>query len=61
VPLRRDELTVSELENGFWIERLARLSDHGQVRAFDITPDGKAIVFDRLRDNSDIFLIDLPK
>jgi Tol biopolymer transport system component len=40
---------------------LTRLSDHGVVRAFDITPDGKAIVFDRLRDNSDIVLIDLQK
>jgi Tol biopolymer transport system component len=40
---------------------LARLSDHGVVSAFDITPDGKEIVFDRLRDNSDIVLIDLPK
>jgi Tol biopolymer transport system component len=40
---------------------LAHLSDHGAVSAFDITPDGKAIVFDRLRDNSDIVLIDLPK
>ena len=28
---------------------------------FDITPDGKAIVFDRSRENSDIVLIDLPK
>jgi Tol biopolymer transport system component len=42
-------------------QRLARLSDHGWVSAFDITPDGKEIVFDRLRDkNSDIVLIDLP-
>ena len=40
---------------------LTRLSDHGDVSAFDITPDGKEIVFDRLRDNSDIVLIDLPK
>ncbi len=40
--------------------RLARLSDHGSVSAFDITPDGKEIVFDRVRDNSDIVLIDLP-
>jgi Tol biopolymer transport system component len=39
---------------------LARLSDHGWVSAFDITPDGKDIVFDRVRDNSDIVLIDLP-
>ena len=41
--------------------RLARLSDHSRVRAFDIRPDGKEIVFDRLRDNSDIVLIDLSK
>ena len=40
---------------------LTRLGDHGSVKAFDITPDGKAIVFDRLRDNSNIVLIDLPK
>jgi hypothetical protein len=31
------------------------------MRTFDVTPDGKRIVFDRLRDNSDIVLIDLPK
>jgi hypothetical protein len=29
------------------------------MRAFDITPDGKQIVFDRTRENSDILLIDL--
>ena len=40
---------------------LARLSDRSKVRAFDIRSDGKAIVFDRVRDNSDIVLIDLPK
>jgi tricorn protease-like protein len=35
--------------------------DSRLTRTFDITPDGKQIVFDRLRDNSDIVLIDLPK
>ncbi len=35
--------------------------DNRGTRTFDITPDGKQIVFDRLRDNSDIVLIDLPK
>jgi Tol biopolymer transport system component len=40
---------------------LTHLSDQGVVSTFDITPDGKEIVFDRLRDNSDIVLIDLPK
>jgi hypothetical protein len=28
------------------------------MRTFDVTPDGKRIVFDRLRDNSDIVVID---
>jgi Tol biopolymer transport system component len=41
--------------------QLTRLSNQGIVGSFDITPDGKQIVFDRLRDNSDIVLIDLPK
>ena len=40
---------------------LTRLSNRGRIQAFDITPDGKAIVFDRIRQNSDIVLIDLPK
>jgi hypothetical protein len=40
---------------------LARFDSQGEIRTFDITPDGKQIVFDRLRDNSDIVLIDLPK
>ena len=53
----------------FWLLDLATkktrpltdLGDHGNVSAFDITPDGKDIVFDRVRNNSDIVLIDLPK
>jgi hypothetical protein len=31
------------------------------LRTFDITPDGKRIVFDRSREDSDIVLIDLSK
>jgi Tol biopolymer transport system component len=31
------------------------------MRTFDITPDGKRIIFDRMRSNSDIVLIDLPR
>ena len=40
---------------------LTRLNDRGRMKTFDITPDGKAIVFDRIRDSSDIVLIDLPR
>jgi hypothetical protein len=31
------------------------------MRTFDVTSDGKQIVFDRLRENSNVVLIDLPK
>jgi len=40
---------------------LSQLANQGTLRTFDITPDGKFIVFDRSRQNSDIVLIDLPK
>jgi Tol biopolymer transport system component len=54
-------------EQDFWLldlatmssRRLTRLSNPAIMRAFDITPDGKQIVFDRIRENSDILLIDL--
>ncbi len=41
--------------------RIAQLGNLGTLRTFDITPDGKHIVFDRSRQNSNIVLIDLPK
>jgi len=39
---------------------LTRLQNRGAMQTFDITPDGKQIVFDRQRENSDVVLIDLP-
>jgi hypothetical protein len=38
---------------------LTHLQHQGAIRRFDITPDGTHIVFDRVRQNSDIVLIDL--
>ena len=54
---------------GFWLLDLAgkttrpltEFSNQGRLNTFDITPDGKQIVFDRLRESSDIVLIDIPK
>ena len=40
---------------------LTHIGEPGRLRTFDITPDGRYIVFDRSRENSDIVLIDLPK
>jgi serine/threonine protein kinase/Tol biopolymer transport system component len=39
--------------------RLTRLSDPAVMQTFDVTSDGSRIVFDRLRENSDILLINL--
>jgi serine/threonine protein kinase len=41
--------------------QLTRLTRRDTMRTFDVKPDGKRIVFDRLRDNADIVLIDLPR
>jgi hypothetical protein len=54
-------------EQDFWLldlgtmrsRRLTRLSSSAVMRTFDITPDSSRIVFDRLTEDSDIFLIDL--
>jgi Tol biopolymer transport system component/tRNA A-37 threonylcarbamoyl transferase component Bud32 len=39
---------------------LTHLNTPSTMRTFDLTPDSKRIVFDRLRENSDIVIIDLP-
>jgi hypothetical protein len=38
-----------------------RLQNRAAMRTFDVTSDGKQIVFDRLRENSQVVMIDLPK
>jgi serine/threonine protein kinase len=42
-------------------QQLTRLSSPTTTTSFDITPDGRHIVFDRVREQSDLVLIDLPK
>lgn len=53
----------------FWLANLAsgekrqltKLKPGYSVRSFDLSPDGKEIVFDRVQENSDIVLIDLQR
>ena len=60
---------VSSSSQDFWLvdlkartsRQLTRLGNSAAMRAFDVTPDGKQIVFDRSRDNSQVAVIDLPK
>ena len=57
----------SQPSQDFWLldlvtmkeRQLTRLDPTATMRTFDITPDGRRIVFDRLRDQSDIVLIEL--
>jgi Tol biopolymer transport system component len=39
--------------------QLTNLRPGRSIRGFDVTPDGKSILFDRVQENSDIVLIDL--
>jgi hypothetical protein len=41
--------------------QLTRFNNSAATLSFDVTLDGKQIVFDRLRQNSDIALIDLAR
>jgi Tol biopolymer transport system component len=41
--------------------QLSRLNNSAATQSFDVTADGKQIVFDRVRENSDIVLIDLAR
>jgi serine/threonine protein kinase/Tol biopolymer transport system component len=60
-------VTSTNFHQDFWLldlstmkdRQLTRLDDAGTISTFDITPDGKRIVFDRLRANADIVLIEL--
>jgi Tol biopolymer transport system component len=41
--------------------QLTNLKPGSSIKSFDISPDGKQILFDRVNENSDIVLIDLPQ
>ena len=43
------------------LRQLTHLTDRGYLNTFDTTPDGKHLVFDRSRQNSDVVLIELQK
>lgn len=41
--------------------RLTNLRGDFQINSFDVSPDGKRILFDRYKENADVVLIDLPR
>jgi Tol biopolymer transport system component len=57
--LRSVDFWLLDLATGLR-RQLTRLEDRGRLQSFDITPDGKTIVFDRSQEQSDIVLIERP-
>ena len=57
---RRPQFWLVNLETGAR-RQLTDLRPGRATRSFDLTPDGKRILFDRVQENSDIVMIDLPQ
>ena len=57
---RRHDFWSFDLTTGK-VRQLTNLGHGFTVRSFDVSPDGKQILFDRSRENSDIVLIELPR
>jgi Tol biopolymer transport system component len=58
-PFRNQNFWLVDLASGHK-RQLTELKPGFALRNFDVSPDGKRIVFDRVQENSDIVLIDLP-
>jgi Tol biopolymer transport system component len=56
---RKQQFWLASLETG-QRRQLTDLRPGRNIRTFDVTPDGKRILFDRVQENSDIVLIELP-
>ena len=58
-PYRDQNFYLVNVDTGVRYQ-LTDLKRGSMMKNFDITPDGKQIVFDRVHENSDVVLIDLP-
>ena len=73
VPNRKELVFLAQLEGSLlqqfsWVNletgqqrQLADLKPGPLIQSFDISPDGKQIVFDRVKENSDIVLMELAR
>jgi serine/threonine protein kinase len=55
--LRHQDFWLLDLATG-QLRRLTNLCPGFDTRSFDVSPDGKQILFDRYRENADVVLID---
>ena len=58
--IRSRDFWLTDLATGS-SRQLTRLEDRGRLQRFDISGDGRFIVFDRERENSNVVLIDLQR
>ena len=58
-PFRRQEFWLLDFATGR-TRQLTNLRPGFQIKSFDVSPDGTQILFDRIRENSNVVLIDLP-
>jgi hypothetical protein len=58
--IRHKNLWLVDLETGAE-QQLTDLAPEFEVRDFDISPDGREIVLERVQDQSDLMLIELPR
>lgn len=59
-PLRHQDFWLLDIPSGRR-RRLTQLRPGHDMQNFDVSADGKQIIFDRYRENSDVVLIDLPR
>lgn len=57
---RRQDFWLFDVSTG-QRRQLTRLRPGESVLRFDVSPDGKHVLFERVRDNSDVLLIELPR
>jgi Tol biopolymer transport system component len=57
--IRHQDFWLMDLATGR-LRQLTNLRPGFDMKSFDVSRDGKQILFDRLRENSDVVLIDLP-
>jgi Tol biopolymer transport system component len=57
---RRQDFWLFDVTTG-QRRQLTRLRPGQSLHRFDVSPDGKRVVFERVRENSDVVLIELPR
>ncbi|MGC1362611.1 MAG: hypothetical protein WA419_07095 [Silvibacterium sp.] len=58
--IQHKDLWLIDLETGAW-RQLTNLAPEFDIRDFDISPDGREVVIERVQERSNVVLLDLPR